>query len=345
MGEVWKLGHDSNNWSEYSTQQPSGGWVSLSASAAMGGTSFGIEYDPDGTDTQNGIKAFTGSAVTTDIRLGFRINLNDVSIGSSQHCVFLTIGNDFTNTPLNFSIQNTGSGEFVRVEADNGVTIMTLDTTVLGTGENTIEVVIVRETNSSSADGSGQIYLNGSLADSASSLQNFEDFDDADGWADESCALNLVRNPTTTFSGTFFLDEIVLRDDTTPIFSSTTFFWHHNGTSWTDIGDSGWTDPVNGIAVKKGDDFDTILASVGTNLDLTTNQGTSYATRDTYSFTPATIAPLSGASGLDVVAYNGATGGVRVEKTVNAESGTVSTENLTSDHSTTGSGTDVSGVA
>lgn len=129
--------------------------------------------------------------------------------------------------------------------------------------------------------------------------------------------------------------------------STISYLWHHNGTSWEQIDDPGWTNPVNGIVVKKGDSFDTVIASVATDIALTTDRGaTAYTTRDTLSFTPGAITGLVGDNGLDVVAYKGSTGGaVRVEKTVNTESGTVTTENLTSDHSTGGSGNDIAGIA
>lgn len=115
--------------------------------------------------------------------------------------------------------------------------------------------------------------------------------------------------------------------------------WLRNGSGvWSNIGDSSWSDPVRSVAVKPGTNYQTIFAMVGATLYRTDNQGTSWTSKATLTFTPASIELVDG----DVVkAYTKDAAGTNRVASINNTTITY----FDTGHSTTGAGSTMRGVA
>lgn len=217
MAEVMSLTHDSNDWSEYTTAPSGGAQIALSASAGMAGTSYGVEFDPDATATTGGDKSVSVSGGATTYRFAFYINKNDVaqSTGGTDETQFCTLTPD-TLSSTTAALKDSGSGEFVQIVAGDDTGDETLNTGVLPAGNNTVELEIVRAATNVSADGTAELFLNGSSQATASSIDNYDTFEDFKN----AFTFNLVCNLSGTCTGTFYVDQIKIRDDATEIYPS-----------------------------------------------------------------------------------------------------------------------------
>ena len=335
MAEIWKIDVEENDFSDF-TIAPSGSRLTVNTTAKMGGTAYGIEVDSDAAQTTVGERDFDIGSGATNFRLGFWINADNLTLGTGEDMNVMEVNCDIENG-RNVFLEENGGNWRIGVLIDEPPTFDTLYTNDLGTGDYFIEYYETRETNATAGDGAATLSVGGTQHSSVGSLQSYEDWTNTDGLDSGNTHMSFECNVISgSPTGNFYLDEISIRNDATPIYSAENYIWHYNNSTWADKS-TGLSNKVTGIAVKGGTSLDTALITSGDDVWLSTAAtGTpAWASRDTFTITPSAMAPVFGDAGIDIVAVGDTSDVIVVEKCVNAESGTPSITNLTETGMTT----------
>lgn len=340
MAIVFSAGFEGDDFSEWDTT-PSGTKHQTSASAGMNGTSYGDLVTPSnsGSTPEEELLSYTSTAGT--FHLGFFIDINTLtatSPGPFANCRLISISCDILPTIVDIQLEDNGSGFFldVLIGDDSTGEADSYSSSVISAGEHSVEVAVYRATNDTSSDGSAEVYIDGTLEDTMTGLDNYDAFDNVS-------ALTLTDNAVFGgSSGNFYIDQIVLRDDDTPIYPPAgSHLWLSSdaGATFTNIGSAAWgSNVVGGVVVKPGTNYNTIWAMVGTTLYKTTNQGASWSSVATLTFETDFLDLLDG----DILyCANRASGGNRAS--IISPAGAVS--HINTSKSTTGGNTSGQGVA
>ncbi len=193
----------------------SGADLFTSAASALAG-SFGCEVATGCVGCgEQVILDLTGFATSTPLRIGWKFDRNDITFTSAQ---FITL---IEMTPFTFSsivdVRVINDGGVFKIQAvcidDSAVEHIAESSISLGVKD--VEVRLVSATTAVSTDGSIEIYVDGSLIDTASNIDNFSKFQDLGG-GDIQIAPNQSNGDAS--SGSMYVDNFTLRDDDTPIF-------------------------------------------------------------------------------------------------------------------------------
>jgi hypothetical protein len=209
---------DADDFSEWDFSPSSR--FTTSASAGLNGTAAGIERDISGSAGDGNVQLSSlSSGAVTIIRAGFYWEKNTLSLLSGEYAAFLSIINDNGAFLFYVEMRNTGSGDFLRCSLeDDGASFTNVDTApgdMPGTGEHTVEIVIVQPASTSSNDGTCTIYVDTVQVAQVTTLDNHTVFEDTlDGLA----VLTLSGFQSAAGADVFYFDEIIVRDDSTFIF-------------------------------------------------------------------------------------------------------------------------------
>jgi hypothetical protein len=217
MAEIFHITHDAGNFGEYDTA-PTGSILQVQAAAGLNGTDYGIEKSNPGGGAADGDLSIDLSTASSVFRIGFYADLNDVSFSTPEDDLIMYLQGDFNGYEFRIILADSGSGFFIRVDtAEDDFSENFLDTTAGGlpSGEFTVEVVWTRASSAVANDGICQILINGTQANIVSNLDMFDSWDDiAATFTNFIISVDLHAGMT----GSFYYDEIILRDDSTPIY-------------------------------------------------------------------------------------------------------------------------------
>lgn len=218
MSIVFSDDFESGDFSAWDTVPAGGTRNSVTASAGMDGTTYGDEITPTdaGSAASQSLTVFT--IVGNTLRLGFYLNKNDITAlvpGPFAQATVIQVSTFSFPIAIRIYLKDTGSGIFIEylTHEDDG-TDHSSSTGLLASGEVVIEVKIARASTSGSADGEVELFINGSSVDSITGLDNYDLFADIPNGTLATGADNFTGDST----GSFYLDQIVLRDDDTPIY-------------------------------------------------------------------------------------------------------------------------------
>lgn len=194
------------------------GWDGLvstptrTAAAALGGSSWGMSIDVVSVTSEYGYAAF--SPTGSQIRFGFWFDPNNVSMDSAgDTSEIATIRANIVASACKVGFDYDATyGQRVRLEQWNDSNVR--DETAFAdlTDEpHWIEVLVTRATNSTSNDGSSQMWVDDVSHGSVTGVDNYDVFPDMD-----EVRLGIANNNTTS-SGTMYFDEFILRNDGTYI--------------------------------------------------------------------------------------------------------------------------------
>lgn len=211
MSQQFYAGFESDDFSEWDSAT-TGSELTTGAGAALGGSSYGCNYMPHGSD--NCSQSVSVSGTTT--RVGFRFDKNTLAVtgvvgADGVQCIDL-VGTTYANL---FSLRfrnNGGTLTAIAVFFEDDATEHEIAAAVPA-GATTIELRFRQATNASSADGFGELFIGGGSQGQATGLDNYDAAADASGLNLSTAALG-----SDTASGTAYLDEIYMRDDDTPIY-------------------------------------------------------------------------------------------------------------------------------
>lgn len=220
MAEIKHFTHDDGTFSEYGSAPNSR--LLVTAAAGLNSTSHGVEKNRTGSAGDGSVAVNLGGA-TTEIRCGFYFDLNTIAITptSNARLVYFKGGGGGENFFID--LRDEGGGDFIRViTTDDNSNEISTETSGGGLpgGEMTIEIVWTKASGAAANDGVCEILINGVQAAITSNIDFFNSFD---GLAHALSSFFLDTGGWTG-SGTLYYDEIIIRDDTTPIYPPVTAF-------------------------------------------------------------------------------------------------------------------------
>jgi hypothetical protein len=221
MAQIIHYTFNANDFSELDVA-PTGTKVTTSVSAGLNGTAAGVERtiggsgDTSGSDTVSGLN----DSAATEIRIGFRFNLNTLNL-SSGAIVLFQITSDTSGYLIWFLVRESGGDIIEFYGEDDGLTgAGVTQSSPLSSGEITVEGVVNQAATGVSSDGSVTLFVNGSQVDQVTGLDNFDAFEEfLDG-----LSVFYLTVDNATGSGIAYYDEIIIRDDSTPIYPPSTEF-------------------------------------------------------------------------------------------------------------------------
>ena len=215
IGEILHIDFEDGDLLEFTST--SGEDISATGAAALVGN-YGMSVVADDTDDDYGLK--TGLTATNIIRVRFYFDQNGVSMVDPDGFGPLVLFQDGSYPAgedwiFGWSFQYRDGGDNYRMQPfaglDDGTTDWGSSKTNLTDEPHYFEAVIYRETADGQADGYYDWWVDGVAQTGATGLENYNIFLAFDRlWAGEV-------QPNFDTGGTFYIDDIVVRDDDTEI--------------------------------------------------------------------------------------------------------------------------------
>jgi hypothetical protein len=208
MSVVANLTHETGDLSQYDDTVIDGGDLSVTAAAALAGTSYGLACLIDDTNEINASKNLTKAAI---LRYRFYIDPNSLTMTSGTYFRVINIesqGGSYPAISYVFLWKNGANYELRHyIRRDGGA--VANDTAVISDAPHYCEVNIVRAATSSSADGTCEWWVDGVSQGSWTGIDNYNLLQDYD-W---KASLGVIFAAPSGSSGTFYLDELLVNND------------------------------------------------------------------------------------------------------------------------------------
>lgn len=208
MAEVFDIGHESD-LSEYTSTVTDGGDLSQ-GTPGLAGTSGRMECLLDDTTAIYGEKEFT-QLTSTSYRFRFYLDINSLTMGSANQfyvCQLLDNGSNRARVALGYDGSNyeikAGVDDDSSTEQDTAFYDVTDE-------PHYIEVLITYASSDVASDGTLDLWIDGVSQEQVTGIDLY-DFSKPD-----EARLGAVSGIDAATSGTFYLDEFILRDDDTEI--------------------------------------------------------------------------------------------------------------------------------
>lgn len=211
-------GQNAGDYSEWTdTTGGSGLRFHLAVAAGLGGTAWGLLQDNTGIlRLQYHITSWSGDV----FRYGFRINTSAFTIGAAAH---ILCGVTTDGASLNYisrtHLLDTGSGVSLLISAwnDSG-SQQSFNSGPIPSGDNTVEVRVLRATGASDNNGSIQAWVNGASVGSLTGRDIYN------RWPSGADTRFLFEADGGAAGGTYYIDEFYVRDDDGEIFPNARFY-------------------------------------------------------------------------------------------------------------------------
>lgn len=210
MSVILDLDNEEGDFSDYDTTATGGGDLSVEAAAALGGTSYGLQFLIDGTTVMYGQKDAPSEITTGVIRFRLLFDINDLAMGSGDMFRFLYIYRGTSASIAWLALEESGGDFQLRLQCNSDTGGRGTDPTNL-TGSHCIECLMTRESSDGAADGILMLKVDGSEIDNVTNLENYDTFTN---WQRIYLITHLLDAGT---AGTIYMDEFIARDDNTEI--------------------------------------------------------------------------------------------------------------------------------
>lgn len=279
MSERYNIDFEPGDFSEWDS---SGGTnLVVSSSSPITGTwSARADWVATPVSVDNSLSLL--STLGDTFRIGMRVRLNSLNYGSVQ-----------TTSDTFFAI-TSGTGDIVRLRFLKSGSQSLLEmkdsisaTPIVGSVDfsdgvaRTIEARIVKESSFGAGDGVLELFIEGLSEGSDTGVTNFNQFNSAKVGLTNFLLIPFDIISGTGHSGSGSFDDLIFRDDDTQIYAppATTHIWlsTDGAATFANIGDSAWTtEVVGGVVVVPGTAYQTIFATVDTDLYKTVDGGTTW---------------------------------------------------------------------
>jgi hypothetical protein len=213
---LFSITHEAGNLNDYEVQNTDSGNLSVSASAGMGGSSYGIAVHYASNTTTKNVQKGLGLFGESVFRFRFYYDPNSITLASTTQQIVCTSSNAtaFSGIHMVNIVHLYSSGNFrLRLGTfndsngySNGSQIIITD------APHYVEVEVTRASSSVAADGQCRMWIDGSLESTVSSIDNYDLFVYSD-----VLQIGAVTGGSSSNSGTFYLDEIEANVDGTEI--------------------------------------------------------------------------------------------------------------------------------
>lgn len=217
LGEMFKIDHEEGDFSDYDSVPPDAGLDLTIVQPGLAVTDNALKVHLLDTDDHYGKKHVDWR--TDDLRVGLHLDLREIDYGSpTDYFQVWSLRNAASDIRAALYLANDPSNRvfWASVVDDTGL-VRSLPLTQTSDNPH-IETHIRRASSASASDGIFEMFVNGV---SIASLTDLDLYD-----LDRPSELRVgPQDAVGTFSGSFLIDEIVVRDDTTSILPSSTMQW------------------------------------------------------------------------------------------------------------------------
>lgn len=205
------IDHETGDLSQYTSTVTDGGDLSVTGSAAMAGTNYGLSVMIDDTVSIFGAVTLGTPDTSGKLRARFYLDPNSLTMSNTTgHYIFNTkhttsSGNDLCEV----SLYRSGAGEYqiqAHMYLDSGTAVTSAYT--ISDAPHYIEIYLQRATNSTSNDGSLQLWIDGVSKETLSGRDNYDRFVSF-GY----CKMGATFGVDATTGGTYYMDELVVNND------------------------------------------------------------------------------------------------------------------------------------
>lgn len=203
MATIIDVDLEENNLSDFDSTVTDAGDLSVTAGAALNGTSYGLSCLIDDTTSIYG--AMTSLNNTTGVSIhNFYLDPNGMTVGASGGIVLLALYNNSSQLLLTLELQQSGGNYYLLLEGYNDAGSAQSGSTIqISDGPHRILIRLSRA--SSDVAGNGAIYLwvdgYAKSAATVTTIDNYDRFSELD-----EARLGAQSVPSGS-SGTFYLDE------------------------------------------------------------------------------------------------------------------------------------------
>ena len=206
MSVIWDCDIEAGDLTEFAGQISDD--ISAAAAAALAGTSYGLSVLVNDT-TDNYVYPTTLSPVNTagKCRIRFYFDPNSLTMAADNNLALYIQRGGGNNLAL-VSLVYLGSQYriYVTIYNDAGGTSQT-EASAITDAPHYIEAYLIRATNSTSSDGSLQLWIDGADIATLSGVDNYDRFTSFNSYR-----WGAISKAAGT-SGTFYLDQLVVNDD------------------------------------------------------------------------------------------------------------------------------------
>jgi len=210
LGEVFNIRHETD-LSEYDSTVVDGGDLSQDAAAALGGTSGGLKCVLDDTNVIYGHKDFVQLAGTA-YRYRFYVDPNGLTMANWDNFMLCALRDGgSTRSDVFLQRDNASHYEIAAFVLDDTSTWQSTSYYDVTDAEHYVEILVQYASSDIASDGSLTLWIDGAQQEQVGSLDIY------DVSQPQDADLGAVFGIDAGTSGTFYLDELVLRDDNTEI--------------------------------------------------------------------------------------------------------------------------------
>lgn len=214
IGIIAEIDHETGNTSQYDYISDAHGDFTVTTAARLAGTSYGLSCRINDTSEFYGTKRFP---TTPLIRYRLYVDINSLSMingDSFEFCSINQFGGDWKYYSLLFIEREAGNYRLgIDYADDNGW--KGYSRSIVTDEPHYIEVQVKRALTDTSADGEYSWWIDGVLKNTFSGIDNYHLLTNAPITEFRVGAMYGIADDTT--NGTYYVDEIVIRGDTTEI--------------------------------------------------------------------------------------------------------------------------------
>lgn len=212
MAILYDIDLEAGNLNEFDSSTTDGGDLSAHADAALAGTTVGMKLVVDDANAIYGVCDGVNGPLS-NIRFRFYIDPNSLTMGANEMFQVATV--NATDAPYVFAIVQLlySSGYYIRLRViDDGSTGVDIQTTAITDAPHYVEVLLSRASGADANDGVATIWIDGSQVGTKTDWDNYTRMANV-----TYMRFGAIAEIDAGTSGTFYMDQIVIRDDATEI--------------------------------------------------------------------------------------------------------------------------------
>lgn len=214
FGIVVNVDLETGDTSQFSSLVNPDNDITVTNGGALAGTNYGMVLNVDDINVFYGIKNLSVISTSDVVRARFYLNLNSLAMASGDYIELFSLNG--TGREIGIAeISRDGTGYYCYLRVWDDIFSQWSSTTkyISGDAEHCIEGKWFRAIDDDSGDGYCSLWVDGVFVGNSSLVYNYAAFNNI-SYIRLGCT-NI--NPSASFTGVFYLDELIVRDDDTQI--------------------------------------------------------------------------------------------------------------------------------
>ena len=207
MAEIANIDLEDGTLDAFDSTITDGGQLSVELGAALAGTTFGMQLVIDDTTELQG-RANIDISSAVEIRYRFHFDINGLTMADDDEFTIFEVRRSVgPNTVGKTAITRVSGAYFIKQRIRQDGSEVANPNFAITDAPHSIEVSIEKASTDSASDGRTRILIDGVLEHTESDIDLFDNWDNVNHVRVGAAGLE------SGTSGTFFLDQILIRDD------------------------------------------------------------------------------------------------------------------------------------